>query len=190
MPSKLMQEIEATRVARFSQLKPFGVAYVDSLLPDGRKKNLRVIGQGSVENPAMRPPISGDHGFTVGYCLLPPGGGASLHSHKTAEVFIALNGPLTVLIGDEIGDEKEELVLGPLDVCSVPAGIMRGFRNDNHFEATLMILAGGDNAGGSVTWNQDVLRRAAETGLAIDEAGKLKKLPNFKMPADLATSEL
>ncbi len=180
MSSETIQNIQSSRVARFNELRPFPLAYVDSLLPDGRKTNLRVIGQGSVENPRMRPPIAGDHGFTVGYVLVPPGGGASLHSHTTAEVFIAISGPLTVIIGDE----KEQLLLQPLDVCSVPAGVMRGFRNFNHYEVTMMILAGGHTAGGSVTWHDDVLRRAAETGLGLDEKGKLRKLPNFKQAED------
>jgi mannose-6-phosphate isomerase-like protein (cupin superfamily) len=187
MPSELMQKIEATRVARFKQLKPFSLAFVDSLLPDGRKKNLKVIGKGVVENADMRPPISEDHGFTVSYIVVPPGGGAGLPAHKTAEVFIPMNGPLTVLIGDD----KEELVLQPLDVVSVPVGVMRGFRNHNEFELTVLAMVGGHTGGGAVTWHQDVLDRAAtETGLAVDETGNLKKLPNFKMPADVTGSVL
>ena len=92
MPSQLFNDIEATRVARFKNLKPFGMAFVDSLLPEGRKKNLKVIGKGVVENKDMMPPISEDHGFTVSYIVVPPNGGAGLHSHKTAEIFIPMNG--------------------------------------------------------------------------------------------------
>ena len=187
MPSELLQKIEATRVARFDKLKPFSLAFVDSLLPDGRKKNLKVIGKGVVENADMQPPIGEDHGFTVSYIVVPPGGGAGLHAHKTAEVFIPMNGPLTVLIGDD----KEELQLAPLDVISVPTGVMRGFRNHNDFELTILAMVGGHTGGGSVTWHEDVLTRAAEqTGLAVDEFGNLKKLPNFRMPADVTGSVL
>lgn len=187
MASDLLRTIEATRVARFDKLKPFSLAFVDSLLPDGRKKNLKVIGRGVVENVDMQPPIGDDHGFTVSYIVVPPGGGAGLHAHKTAEVFIPMNGPLTVLIGDD----KEELVLQPLDVVSVPQGVMRGFRNHNEFELTVLAMVGGHTGGGSVTWHHDVLSRAAtETGLSVDEAGNLKKLPNFRMPEDVAGSVL
>jgi quercetin dioxygenase-like cupin family protein len=182
MPSELFRSIESTRVARFDQLKPFSMAFVDSLLPEGRKKNLKVIGKGVVENAEMQPPISEDHGFTVSYIVMPPGGGAELHAHNTPEVFIPMNGPLSVLIGDE----REVLRLHPLDVVSVPTGVMRGFRNDNEFELTIMAMVGGHTGGGSVTWHPQVLARAAEeTGLAVDEAGNLKRLPNFRLPADM-----
>lgn len=185
MASELVEKIQRTRVARFKDLKPFELAFVDSLLPDGRKKNLKVIGKGVVENPAMQPPIADDHGFTVSYIQVPPNGGAGLHSHKTFEVFVPINGTLNVFIGDE----KEEIVLQPLDVISVPEGTMRGFRNANDFELTILAMVGGHTGGGSVTWHDDVLDRAAnETGLTIDEKGNLKRLDNFKMPEDVKGS--
>lgn len=179
---ELKNLVEKTRVARFKKLKPFSLAFVDSLLPDGRKKNLKVIGKGVVENPDMQPPITEDHGFTVSYIVVPPGGGAGLHSHKTPEIFIPMNGPLTVFVGDE----KEEMVLDPLDVVSVPTGMMRGFVNRNDFELTILAMVGGHAGGGSVTWHDDVLSRAAEqTGLSVDDKGNLVKLSNFKMPANV-----
>ena len=185
MKSELTAKIEATRVARFKDLKPFSLAFVDSLLPDGRKRNAKVIGKGVVENPAMSPPITEDHGFTVSWILVPPGGGAGLHSHKTAEIFIPINGALTVLIGDE----REEIELDALDVISVPVGVMRGFRNKGATELKVLAMVGGDTGGGAVTWHQDVLSRAAtQTGLAVDEAGRLVKLDNFTQPADLEGS--
>lgn len=185
MPSELVTQIEKTRVARFKELAPFALAFVDSLLPEGRKKNLKIIGRGVVENPAMQPPIAEDHGFTVSYIVVPPGGGAGLHAHQTAEVFIPINGQMHVLIGDD----KEEVVLQPLDVISVPTGVMRGFRNLGDADLTILAMVGGHAGGGSVTWHEEVLSRAAsETGLGIDEAGQLKKLPNFKMPQNVEGS--
>ena len=182
MKNELTAKIEATRVARFKDLKPFSLAFVDSLLPDGRKRNAKVIGKGVVENPAMSAPIAEDHGFTVSWILVPPGGGAGLHSHKTPEIFIPINGVLTVLIGDS----DQEIELQPLDVISVPTGVMRGFRNKGTTELKVLAMVGGDTGGGSVTWHEDVLSRAAsQTGLAIDAAGNLIKLENFKQPADI-----
>lgn len=187
MSSALLQQIELTRTARFKNLKPFGLAFVDSLLPEGRKKNLKVIGKGVVENKDMLPPISDDHGFTVSYIVVPPEGGAGLHAHKTAEVFIPINGELHVLIGEAM----EELVLQPLDVVSVPVGVMRGFRNRTGKELIVLAMVGGHTGGGAVTWHEDVLERAArETGLGIDEGGQLKRLPNFKQPDQLEGSSV
>jgi mannose-6-phosphate isomerase-like protein (cupin superfamily) len=187
MPSPLVENIVKTRMARFADLKPFGLAFVDSLLPEGRKKNLKVIGRGVVENPAMQPPINDDHGFTVSYIKVPPQGGAGLHSHLTPEVFIPMNGPMHVLIGDD----KEEVVLQPLDVISVPNGVMRGFRNYNDFELIILAMVGGHTGGGGVTWHHEVLSRAAkETGLAVGADGQLKRLPNFRMPEDVEGSTI
>lgn len=187
MKSALLDQIESTRLARFSKLKHFGLAFIDSLLPEGRKKNIKVIGKGVVENKDMLPPITEDHGFTVSYIIVPPRGGACLHAHKTAEVFIPINGELCVLIGDQ----KEELVLQPLDVVSVPVGVMRGFTNRADKELTLLAIVGGHSGGGGVTWHPDVLERAAkETGLALNEAGQLKRLANFKEPENLEGSSV
>ena len=45
-PKDSSAEMEATRVARFKDLKKFNVAFVDSLLPEHRKKNLKVMEPG------------------------------------------------------------------------------------------------------------------------------------------------
>ncbi len=178
-------EIEASRVARFADLKPFSLAFVDSLLPGGRKQNLKVIGTGMAEDPAMRSPIAENHGFTLSYLKLPPGGGAHMHSHRTQEVFVPINGDLHI----QVGEGAEEIRLGPLDVISVPVDVMRTFRNRNDFELTLLAVVAGDTGGGGVAWHSDVLDRAArETGLALDDAGKLKRLPNFRAPSDVEGS--
>jgi len=179
-------EMERTRTARFGRLKAFDLAFVDSLLPGGRKQNIKVIGKGVVENPEMNPPITEDHGFTVSWIRVPPGGGAHLHSHQTPEVFIPIDGPITVFWND---DGQTSTALEPLDCISVPTGVMRGFRN--HTDRTVLMLAmvGGHTGGGSVTWHEDVLRRAAEeTGLSVDERGQLERLPTFdpkKVPSAL-----
>jgi len=67
--------------------------------------------------------------------------------------------------------------------------VMRGFRNKGTTELKVLAMVGGDTGGGSVTWHEDVLSRAAsQTGLAIDPAGNLIKLENFKQPAGLEGS--
>jgi quercetin dioxygenase-like cupin family protein len=171
------EEMERTRTARFARLKPFRMAFVDSLLPNGRKENLKVIGKGVVENPEMSPPISEDHGFTVSYIRVPPGGGAHLHSHLTPEVFIPMDGPMRVFWGD---NGEHSTMLEPLDCISVPTGVMRGFVNETDRTIVMLAMVGGNTGGGSVTWHDKVLKDAAEkTGLGLDERGQLQRLPNF-----------
>jgi len=171
------KQMEETRTARFKNLDPLEMAFVDSLLPGGRKQNLKVIGRGVVENPNMRVPITEDHGFTVSWIRLPPGGGAHLHSHLTPEVFIPFDGPIRVFWGD---NGQHSTVLEPKDTISVPVGVMRGFRNETDRTIVMLAMVGGESGGGSVTWHRKVLEDAArDTGLGLDEKGKLTKLSNF-----------
>ncbi|MBO20908.1 MAG: cupin [Rhodospirillaceae bacterium] len=178
-------EMEATRVARFRDLKKFNVAFVDSLLPEHRKKNLKVIGRGVVEDPRMNPPIADDHGFTVAFITCEPNTGAALHSHETAEVFIPLNGRLIVYWGDE---GQDELTLDPWDTVSVPDGVMRGFRNPGDEELVILAMVGQRDGGGPVTWHPEILERAKDTGLAVED-GKLIRLDNFALPDDMQEIE-
>jgi hypothetical protein len=76
-------------------------------------------------------------------------------------------------------------------VVSVPTGVMRGFRNHNDFELTILAMVGGHTGGGAVTWHDEVLSRAAsETGLALDDKGNLTRLANFKMPENIEGSTI
>ncbi|MBO6784686.1 MAG: cupin domain-containing protein [Alphaproteobacteria bacterium] len=184
-PKVSAEEMEATRVARFRDLKKFNVAFVDSLLPEHRKKNLKVIGRGVVEDPRMSPPIAEDHGFTVAFITCEPGQGAGLHSHETAEVFMPLNGNLVVYWGD---DGEEELELEPWDTISVPQGVMRGFRNATDKELVILAMVGQQDGGGPVTWHPDILARAKDTGLAVQD-GKLVRLDNFALPEGMEEIE-
>ncbi|MEP4379585.1 MAG: cupin domain-containing protein [Alphaproteobacteria bacterium] len=184
-PKVSAEEMEATRVARFKDLKKFNVAFVDSLLPEHRKKNLKVIGRGVVEDPRMSPPIAEDHGFTVAFITCDPDTGAALHSHETAEVFMPLNGSLIVYWGD---DGEEELTLEPWDTISVPEGVMRGFRNPNDEEVVILAMVGQQDGGGPVTWHPEVLARAKHTGLGVED-GKLVRLENFEMPEGMEEIE-
>jgi mannose-6-phosphate isomerase-like protein (cupin superfamily) len=182
-----LERMEETRIARFDRLEPLDMAFVDSLLPAGRKQNLKVIGRGVVENPDLRVPISEDHGFTVSWIRVPPQGGAHLHSHLTPEVFIPFDGPMRVFWGDH---GEFSTVLQPKDCISVPVGVMRGFRNETDRTIVMLAMVGGESGGGSVTWHPQVLREAAEqTGLAVDPQGKLTQLPNFDKSRQLTPIE-
>jgi mannose-6-phosphate isomerase-like protein (cupin superfamily) len=184
-PKVSRADMEATRVARFKDLKKFNVAFVDSLLPEHRKKNLKVIGRGVVEDSRMSPPIAEDHGFTVAFITCEANTGAALHSHETAEVFMPLNGSLVVYWGD---DGEEELTLEPWDTISVPEGVMRGFRNPNDEEVVILAMVGQQDGGGPVKWHPEVLERAKHTGLGVED-GKLVRLDNFAMPEGMEEIE-
>lgn len=57
------------------------------------------------------------------------------------------------------------------DTISVPAGVMRSFRNVGAEAACLTALLGGTDPG-RVTWPPEVLEKAKKTGL-VDENGNV-----------------
>ena len=166
---KVSTEEMLSRTARYSDLKPSAVAFVDTKLPGHERDIYNVIGAGVTEDAALRPAISAVEGFNITYSSAEPGKGAALHSHPTVEVFIPMSGKWSVYWGD---DGENEVILEPWDVVSVPVGVMRGFKNVGTEHAFLMAIIGGTDAG-KVDWAESVLSRAAKTGLALDDGGNL-----------------
>ena len=109
-------------LARFAELIGNDKAFLDTSLPGGSKENLKLIGLGSAENPRL-PAIGGDHGYVMNWVKVPPAGGSRLHSHPTAEVFIPIDGRMTVYWIDDGGAEKSATV-GECDCVSVGGGVI------------------------------------------------------------------
>ncbi|WP_158290015.1 cupin domain-containing protein [Ramlibacter sp. WS9] len=163
------------RIARYGELPGTTSAFIDSRLPGGQKQNFKLVaaGKGIFENPDMRPAIPVPHNINMSWVLIPPGGGSNLHDHpgSGAELFIPVDGPLTIYWGD---DGEQQTTLQKFDCVSIPEGLMRGFRNDGDKPVLMLaIVDGGAAGGGSVRWHQSVLERAAQTGLYLDASGKL-----------------
>ncbi|HYF17460.1 MAG TPA: cupin [Ramlibacter sp.] len=161
----------APQIARWSELKPAARAFLDSHIPAYEKENFRVIGPGVNEDPASRPVIRGSHGFSVGYARIQPGRGAALHSHRTLEVFVPLNGPLTVVYG---AAGEHEATVQAWDTVSVPVGLMRGFRNPNDYPLVMMAIIQDGAAGPErVEWHPSVVEQAGRAGVGRDAQGNL-----------------
>ena len=110
-------------------------------------------------------------GFSVTYVRAPKGKGAALHRHATEEVFIPVQGPWQVFWLE--GEEERTVDLAEGDVCNVPIGIYRGFRNlSDRPDALLMAIIGGPDAG-KVDWHPSVVAEARATGLSVDDDGNL-----------------
>src|SRR6266436_4507643 len=114
------------RTALFKELKSSREAFVDSLIPGGEREIFNVIGAGVTEDPSLSPAITAVEDFNLTFVRAEPGKGASLHYHPTVEVFMTFSGKWAVFWGD---NSENEVILEPLDVVSVPPGVMRGFRN-------------------------------------------------------------
>ena len=163
------------RVARFADMRPSPFAFLDSRLPEHEKESFHVIGVGVTENQEEGPAIADASYFNVNYTRAKPGKGAALHAHPTVEVFIPMSGRWSVQYGSDRGIAEVEL--GPLDVISVPEGVMRGFKNISDDEALLLVIFGGTDAG-HVQWDPDVIRRAEETGVTVSADGTLVDVPS------------
>lgn len=161
----------ALTVARFGQLKPWSRAFLDSVLPAHAKENYRVIGPGVFDAPGASPPIAAPHGFSMGFVKCQPGKGAALHTHRTREVFMPLNGHLRVYHGPA----GEDLIdLAPWDVLSVAPNVMRGFENVGTAELTLLALVqDGPSGPEQVRWHDKVIAAAGQLGVFLDPDGKL-----------------
>jgi mannose-6-phosphate isomerase-like protein (cupin superfamily) len=140
------------RVARFADLKPSKMAFVDHIFPECHRDIFDVIGSGVTEDPSNKPVISPAEFFNLTYAGCEPGHGAGLHSHKTVEVFIPMNGEWEIIWGDE-GENR--IKVGPLDVVSVPVDVMRSFKNVGSEYAYLMAIQGGTDPG-RVEWSRNV----------------------------------
>jgi mannose-6-phosphate isomerase-like protein (cupin superfamily) len=167
-PAEMMR-----RVARLKSLKASSQAFVDTRIPGHAREIFDVIGSGVTEDAASRPAITDAKDFNLTYIGAHAGNGAALHSHSAGvEVFIPITGTWVVYWGDR-GEHEVRLDQG--DVVSVPPGVMRGFRNVGTEYSYLMAILGGSDAG-RVSWSPEVLEKARQTGLGLDQNGNLIEL--------------
>lgn len=156
------------RVAVFSELQGNEALFVDTVIPGNARTIWSIIGQNVGEDRGEMPAIPPED-FHLAVIRTEPGNGCGLHTHTTVEVFMGLTGTWQIFYGDEA---ESEVVLGQWDVCSVPAGVWRGFRNVGEEEAHLLAIVGGTDAG-RLTWAPEVLTEAARRGKTLDAAGYL-----------------
>jgi quercetin dioxygenase-like cupin family protein len=175
-PIVSVEQMERHNVARLGALKGSDLAFLDQRIPGYQREIINIIGMGVVENlddPDLAPKIAAPaHGFAVTYVRhTPKGHGAALHRHPTEEVFIAAKGPWEVYWLE--GDTERKITLQPGDIVNVPIGVYRGFRNaGDDPEATLIAVVGGPDTG-KVDWHPSVIDAARETGLSVDDEGRL-----------------
>ena len=164
---------------RFAELVPCRTAFIDTHNPGAEgKENFTIIGGGVSENSEQYVHIEETPGFNIGGARQPAGCTNSLHSHRTAEVFIIHTGSWRMFWGLE-GDDGE-VVLNPGDLISLPTHMFRGFENVTPISATnetgsgfIFSVLGGDDSGGGVLWAPEVLQEARNHGLTLLESGQL-----------------
>jgi mannose-6-phosphate isomerase-like protein (cupin superfamily) len=172
IPRISKQAMERDSVARAAQVKGSSVAFVDQRIPAYEREIIDMVGMGVTENAALKPNVRlGAHGFSITYVRAPQGKGAALHRHATEEVFIPVKGRWQVFWLE--GEDERTVDLDEGDVCNVPIGVYRGFRNlSGGADALLMAIIGGPDAG-KVDWHPSVIAEARNTGLSVDDDGNL-----------------
>lgn len=175
VPEISVEEMERNHVARVATMRGSSLAFVDQRIPAYEREIINLIGMSVAENmndPLLKPKVkSGAYGFAATHIRAPKGKGAALHRHATEEVFVPIKGKWQIFWLQ--GETERTVDLEPGDVCNVPIGVFRGFRNlSDDPEALLLAIVGGPDAG-KVDWHPSVLEEARKTGLDIDEEGNL-----------------
>jgi hypothetical protein len=166
-------------IVRYADLVPCRSAFIDAHTPGSdQKENFTIIGAGVSESPDQHVHIARTPGFNIGGAGQPAKCTNSLHSHRTAEVFIIHTGVWRFFWG--VDGRRGEVVLHPGDVVSLPTHMFRGFENvtpptaEAEFPYGFMFaVLGGDDAGGGVVWAPQVIEAARDHGLVLLESGKL-----------------
>ena len=163
--------MERGYVAR-ANAKGSNLAFLDQRLAAYEREIINMVGMGVTENAELRPHVkAGADGFSITYIRAPKGKGAALHRHATEEVFLPIHGRWQVFWLE--GDQERTLDLDEGDMCNVPIGIYRGFRNvSDNPDALLIAVVGGPDAG-KVDWHPSVVAEARKTGLSVDDDGNL-----------------
>jgi mannose-6-phosphate isomerase-like protein (cupin superfamily) len=172
VPRISREAMENSNVARAKGARGAEIAFLDQRIPAYEREIINMVGMGVTENAALKPHVqAGAAGFSVTYVRAPHGKGAALHRHATEEVFIPVKGRWQVFWLE--GEDERAVDLDEGDVCNVPIGIYRGFRNlSGGGDALLMAIVGGPDAG-KVDWHPSVVAQARRTGLTVDDDGNL-----------------
>jgi mannose-6-phosphate isomerase-like protein (cupin superfamily) len=172
VPRVSREQMEQHHVARVRGSRGADIAFLDQRIPAYEREIINMVGMGVTENSALKPHVAaGASGFSVTYVRAPKGKGAALHRHATEEVFIPVKGRWQVFWLD--GEVERTVDLDAGDICNVPIGIYRGFRNmSGDPDALLIAIIGGPDAG-KVDWHASVVAEARKTGLSVDDDGNL-----------------
>jgi quercetin dioxygenase-like cupin family protein len=158
------------RVARFAEQTPDLKAFPD-LTDAARKRD--VVYMISPDETAGPAPISQAHNFHMAILTLNKGVRPATHAHPYNEVFMPLDAPFIFYWGE---NSEESVVLSPLDVISVPAGVFRTFENMEDRPGRVMAIfdyAGDPHANIVVSQEMyDQYYRAAAEAHRLEQIGK------------------
>ncbi|WP_344955900.1 cupin domain-containing protein [Actinomadura miaoliensis] len=158
------------RVATPDDLVWSETPFLDARLPGGGARLAAVVGHGITEDRFQEPVIGNPHGHSIAWLRALPGQGVSRHRHDRSQVLIVKDGEWEVTLNGP--GEELSVRLGPWDMLSVPEGAWRTVRNAGDAEASMVVVTGGEGRV-RLEWDEDVVKRAADAGVALDHGGYL-----------------
>jgi mannose-6-phosphate isomerase-like protein (cupin superfamily) len=177
---RVTREEMLKRVALFKDLRGSDGGFPDSNHPDYQRTLYSVIGfqKPNTDDVATTSPVGDDasamsaiqiqEGFNLGFAEAYPGKGASMHNHDTNETFIPMTGRWRC--SWEVDGKVEDIEIGPYDVVSFPAGVIRRFMNVTYDEPDkkqlLMVVIGGDTP--KAEFSDEVMSDLRQRGLVTD----------------------
>ena len=171
----MSREEMRSRIALFAEQTGNKQLMITQSIPGFQRDIYSIIGRGVSEDAGTQPGIVDSTGFNLAYVGAEPDNGSALHSHDLeVEVFIPISGQWAVCWN--AGEAAEEVVLGPMDCISVPAGVMRSFKNvGDEYGYLLVVIGGTENP--TVSRPQDVVDQAAAAGMKLDDDGNMVPAP-------------
>jgi mannose-6-phosphate isomerase-like protein (cupin superfamily) len=133
------------RVARFNKLQTYQQQnFAAHGIPAGAVEKITarlvypVMAPSDYQGRSAGAPVKGPRGLIVTIAECEPGNGPGLHRHlSTVENFMCLSSRFEIAWGNH---GEHTLVLGPLDMISVPRGENRSFRNVGNETGRLLVM--------------------------------------------------
>jgi mannose-6-phosphate isomerase-like protein (cupin superfamily) len=133
------------RVARFNKLQTYQHQnFAAHGIPAGAVEKITarrvypVMAPSDYQGRSAGAPVKGPRGLIVTIAECEPGNGPGLHRHlSTVENFMCLSSRFEIAWGNH---GEHTLVLGPLDMISVPRGENRSFRNVGNETGRLLVM--------------------------------------------------
>jgi uncharacterized RmlC-like cupin family protein len=148
MTSVATKSQEKPVLARFGELVPYQSQHAENGVPRevmeylAANKVFPVVAPAGLVGRNALAPVKGWPGLCITIAQCTPRQGPVAHNHTaTLETFFCLDGRFDIVWGNHL---EHRVTLEPGDLCSVPPGMYRAFRNLTDSEARLLVLIQGD----------------------------------------------
>jgi hypothetical protein len=162
----------SSRIIRFSELEWSKSGLLDCSLPGCGAQVAAVVGLGMAEDINLHSKITNSHGVSIEWLRIPIGGQVSKHFLHEKQVIICKKSEIQIQLEASDGDYVTSLKGNEdgWDTFSIPSKCWRVFKNIGAEEALLAVLISGDQRK-TITWSEDVVRKANELGITKDANG-------------------